>query len=362
MLDSRQQGLVSASGQRVSRRPLLAGSDVQEHPPPMVVRRAVRTSVAIASLVFAGCAAPGSALQQARAPVAKSLPAAAMPSGVPAAQPAGSAEGLARELEEVRACSTREGDPRTWSAQPHVDFADHPYCAWDIVRSDAGLRARLILSLEPTVSLPFVPDQQPRIRVVRCGGPDPKADSSLAPLKVRDWIGIKGGFLVGYNSGEWGGGVLWYDSKRKLRQTITTENAVRIVETPHGILAFTGLAHWTGDGGHVLRLIRAGDSWRARTLDLPGSPRVILLEPDGSILVVTTRHLVRVVEGRRVERLHAGQWRGLYPTSIEQDADGALYIGMRSVVVRLRPTSTGYAEDWLTPYDLKEMDPEISGG
>lgn len=229
--------------------------------------------------------------------------------------------------------------------------------------TSAGLRAKLIVSYEqPSVHLPFVPADPPRIRVVRCGGPDPKADRALPALEVRDWIGVEGGFLVGYNSGEWGGGVLWYDSRGKLRQSITRENAVRIVETPHGILAFTGLAHLTVDEGHVLRLARVGGSWRARRLDLPGSPRAIRIDSDGSILVVTTEHLVRVVGGSRVERLHAGRWRGLYPTSIERHADGTLYIGMRSVVVRLRPTSTGYAEDWLAPYDAKKMDPEVAGG
>lgn len=140
-------------------------------------------------------------------------------------------------------------------------------------------------------------------------------------------------------------------------QAITRENVVRIIEMADGILAFTGLAHLTGDVGHVLRLVRVGTSWRARTLALPGAPRAIRLDSDGSVLVVTTRHLVRVVGGSRIQRLHDGQWSGLSPNSIEQDVDGTLYIGMSGVVVRLRATGAGYAEDWLAPYDVKSWDP-----
>jgi hypothetical protein len=227
-----------------------------------------------------------------------------------------------------------------------------------LVNGAAGLRARLIVAREPSASLPFVPLDPPRIQIVRCGPPDPKADSSLPPLAVHDWLAVEGGFLVGYNSGEWGGGVLWYDSNGTLRQTITRENAVRFVETRYGLMAFTGLAHLTQDAGHVLHLVYTGRSWRSRALDLPGSPRAIRLDSDGSVLVVTARHLVRVLEGSRVARLHTGRWGGLSPTSIEEDVDGALYIGMRSVVARLRPTLRGYTEEWLAPYEVKAADPD----
>ncbi|MFT3767042.1 MAG: hypothetical protein QM820_16210 [Minicystis sp.] len=51
--------------------------------------------------------------------------------------------------------------------------------------------------------------------------------------------------------------------------------------------------------------------------------------------------------------MHTWRWWG-YPDSIEEDADGTLYIGMGLVVARLRPKLNGYQEEWLVPWNQKE--------
>ena len=42
-------------------------------------------------------------------------------------------------------------------------------------------------------------------------------------------------------------------------------------------------------------------------------------------------------------------WAYTYASSILRDRVGVVYIGMRSAVARLKPSASGYREDWLVP-------------
>jgi hypothetical protein len=166
---------------------------------------------------------------------------------------------------------------------------------------------------------------------------------------VSDYLRTPNGFLVAYDSGEWGGGLSWFDEAGAFRQAIMDENTSHILETPDGILALTGLAHMTHDAGHVVQLTFDEARWSTHKVELPGAPKAALLEPDGALFVATSDHLVRVERGPRVTVLHQGTWGGLYPNSLVRDASGTFYLGMRYVVARLRRTEAGYSEEWLTP-------------
>ena len=67
------------------------------------------------------------------------------------------------------------------------------------------------------------------------------------------------------------------------------------------------------------------------------------------MLVATDGHLVRIGSGGRLTVLHRGKWSEIIPRSIVKDDDGAIYLGGRFAVIRLRPASSGYSEDWLAP-------------
>ncbi|APR75649.1 Hypothetical protein A7982_00995 [Minicystis rosea] len=258
-------------------------------------------------------------------------------------------------------CSELEGDPRSWQAiEPRYDiawhFAIHRFdCEWRVERDATGIHAKAFIPNWKPIALPFVPSKHPGRQVVHCGVG--AVEHTDAPLSVLAYRRVESGHLVGYNEGEWGGGLLSYDASGQLRQTITDENVVALLETPFGLLGFTGLAHGLGSRGHVLRLTRSGHWWHSHELRLPGAPRNIHLEPDGSVLVVTSRDLVRVVQGSRIEHLHRGHWEALRTSSVVRDDDGTIYIGMNLAVVRLRPAQGGYIEDWVGPFDAKQPAP-----
>jgi hypothetical protein len=153
---------------------------------------------------------------------------------------------------------------------------------------------------------------------------------------------------------------VYYDAAGRRQEAITDENAIRLLPIPGGVLAFTGLAHMMTDRGQVLRLSRAGGAWRARSTPLPGTPQAMVIAQEGSILAISSRFLVRITDGPRVELLYEGQFSDV--TSMEEDVDGTLYVGGRSAVVRLRPTEAGYVEEWLAPYPIAQRVPEPDGG
>jgi hypothetical protein len=101
--------------------------------------------------------------------------------------------------------------------------------------------------------------------------------------------------------------------------------------------------------GHVLRLKWSGKRWRSEKTKLPDEPYGMSLDTDGTLLVATMKHVVRVGPGARSSVLHRGAWSDIVPTSLVRDADGAIYLGGRFTVIRLRPGPSGYMEEWLAP-------------
>src|SRR5438094_418132 len=54
-------------------------------------------------------------------------------------------------------------------------------------------------------------------------------------------------------------------------------------------------------------------------------------------------------------------WPSLYATSLVRNRYGTIYIGMRSAVSRLTPSTNGYIEDWLVPTSCVRRVPRRDG-
>jgi hypothetical protein len=252
-------------------------------------------------------------------------------------------------------CERYSGNPSNWPAQPPSDadgldlMAQFSACSWVVSQDPGGvISANLYIPRRRDLELPFEPSVSPKWQMARCSSDD--SETNEPKLAVSDFLQIQNGFLVGYNSGEFGGGLSWFDGDGRFRQSITTENTQRIIPTRQGAVVFTGLAHGLQDTGHVLRLLYGEGRWRMTRANLPGAPLAVLSDADESFVVVTTRHLVRIRRDFRVVLLHRGAWRGNpSPNSIVRDSSGRIYLGMSYAVARLRPTQSGYVEEWLAP-------------
>ena len=168
---------------------------------------------------------------------------------------------------------------------------------------------------------------------------------------------VNDGWLVGFDAGEWGGSLWWFDEDGKGRKKLADENVVGLTRASAEILALTGLAHLGMDYGKVLRVKQDGGDWKADVLaDLGAAPRTFVVESPSSVLVITTKSLIRVKTTGVVDPLLQTQYRFLYPNSMILSGDGVIHVGMRHFVTRLTPTATGYKEGWFVPRDCQRFE------
>jgi|JI6StandDraft_1071083.scaffolds.fasta_scaffold01412_10 HEAT repeat protein len=115
---------------------------------------------------------------------------------------------------------------------------------------------------------------------------------------------VEGGQLVGYDFGEFGGGIFFVDSTGD-RLMIAEENTEAVYRTTAGIVAITGLAHMSMNHGSILMLTRSTDAkWTsARWRALPGAPRFSRLLQDGRLLINCYGGIVLVSMGGEMKVL-----------------------------------------------------------
>lgn len=263
------------------------------------------------------------------------------------------------EQDYRRRCEPYVGDASRWPAQApskadgyhlRVQFS---HCSWMVSLGDsASVSATLYVPRPPTnLPLPFEPSVRPKWQIARCAGGAAGSETETPDLAVSDLLKVPDGYLVGYNSGEFGGGLARFDSQGQLLDWITSALVLRIVPTGRGAMAFTGPLDWSSSSGHAFRLTYDGKRWRVERVGFPGAPLALLPDRDGSFVVVTTSHLVEIKRNLRVLILHRGAWGkgAVCPSSVVRDASGTFYLGMSYAVARLRPTATRYSEEWLAP-------------
>ena len=252
-------------------------------------------------------------------------------------------------------CESYEGDPNAWRAQApaHADglalMEQFSACSWVVSQGpDGAISAKLYIRARTDIQLPFEPSVSPRWEIARCSGD--RSEANEPKLEVSALLQTQDGFLVGYDSGEFGGGLSWFNAEGQFQESFTNENTWRIVPTSTGAVVFTGLSHVFSNKGQVLRLRHRAGRWQVARTNLPGAPLAVFPDANESFLVATTRHLLRIQRDLRVTVLHRGAWGGNGSlNSMARDASGTIYLGMGYVVARLRPTRTGYVEEWLAP-------------
>jgi hypothetical protein len=167
----------------------------------------------------------------------------------------------------------------------------------------------------------------------------------------RHVIRVDDGWLIGLNSGEFGGGLWWFSSDGKTNRRLIDDRVVGFVNTPNGVFALVGLAHKGSDFGRVLRITdgKVGDRQIETVADLGSAPQTFVVESPESLLVLTRRGLVRLKTSGKIESLFKPNYRLLYPNSMALSSSGVIYIGIRLFVTRLTPDGDHYKEEWLVP-------------
>lgn len=238
--------------------------------------------------------------------------------------------------------------PPGWSLVPIPD-EEQLRCAsfsgrrWAVTATKGALRFNVLVRQRRLDELPF----------------------EVGPAAVGTWLSEKAhrhslsvsdGWLVGFDGGEFDGGLWWFAPDGKSRVRLSDANVHGFAAVAGRTFAVTGLAHGPYNDGTVVEIVREHGTWRSVPFaNLPTAPDTATAEPPGSLLVLTDAGLVRVDAKGRTRLLVKTNYSGLYPSSMVRLDDGTLYIGMRRFVVRLTPAGDGYREDWLLPSDSRRF-------
>ncbi len=164
------------------------------------------------------------------------------------------------------------------------------------------------------------------------------------------------GWLVGFDAGEFGGGLWWFRRDGNNPKNLLPDNVHAIYETPDGIFVLLGLAHLGSDTGEIVQFIDGPEEVSfKRVANLGGSPEASVVGPDGQIVVATMRSVVRVDHAGRVHELYKSGEELTYPTSVVIEENGSIFVAMRFFVLRLVPHQDTYQSQWLMPQTCRSF-------
>jgi hypothetical protein len=160
------------------------------------------------------------------------------------------------------------------------------------------------------------------------------------------------GWLLGFNRGEFGGGLWWVPAGAGHPQQLSTEPVEGFVPLDDRLLVLSGLAHMTISQGGVFEVTTdsSGGIGLRLVADLGACPYAAH-SVSGSLIVACSHGIARVSLAGRVEWLSRTDYEPLTPRSIVALPSGAVYMGMNRFVAELVPNAGAYAETWYVPGD-----------
>jgi len=232
--------------------------------------------------------------------------------------------------------------PLGWVSRPVPASSDSEWtCAnwspdeWSVSTASGRLEISRADSAQRAVSLPFEP----------LLAPDEDEKYLTRPSVVH---AVPGGYLVGYDRGEFGGGLYWFSANGRRHTRLAPaarahsdwfpENVRAISEYNGTLFVFQGVSHLTLRMGRVLKVRPSDKGWLVAVLVvLEATPEVVFEERPGKWLMASTNGVSRVNASGTVTRLwgSADVLVYVYPSSIARTADGNVYVGMRAWVLRL---------------------------
>lgn len=227
-------------------------------------------------------------------------------------------------------------------SQADLRCANHSRTEWAVSVSNGVLRITLRSKSDFEDPLPFAYER----------GPDRQG--------YRHVVQVADGWLVGFDAGEFGGGLWWFSTRGErsvqLRppanapvhpdDIFQAENVRGFARHGHDLLIFMGLDHRSGRSGRVFRLVQQAGHWTLSIFAvLDASPAGWVVDHD-RILVLTESGLWQAMTDGRSKKLHSLDVGSPYPNSMVLGREGALYIGMRRYVLRLKGSDSDWSETW----------------
>ena len=146
-----------------------------------------------------------------------------------------------------------------------------------------------------------------------------------------DKLQVEDGVLLGYDKGEWGGGIVFRPDDG-LEYELVNMNFQGFFLVGDRIYALTGLVHIIDFGGNIYEIRFIEDKWTAEWVYSLGSCPELFLVVDDTAYIATNKTLVVMRDGGAVETLvDDAFWTGLDLSSIIY-ANQSVFIGMQGGV------------------------------
>lgn len=177
----------------------------------------------------------------------------------------------------------------------------------------------------------------------------PKKDDRYAFGGRQVNLKVDTGWLVGFDKGEWGGNLFWFNEEGTNYEKIASGNIKNLFEVDGQIFVTEGLAHLSMSDGQIFKVERKNNEWSIeKKVDLPNAPYATTLTKDNEFLIVTSKGLLKVNKEFKIETLveEGFWWIYLYPNSILVEGQN-IYIGMRGGVLKTQMDNIEN-QQWLT--------------
>jgi len=237
--------------------------------------------------------------------------------------------------------------PKEWARLPGAPSLEALQCAafgdrWMVERSGSEIAIRHWIPLEESVPPPFeMPNGVDAVGVTRS-------------TRVDD------GWLVGFDAGEFGGGLWWIAPDREQFYSLDPSGNLGEVDTAPvqgftrfagRLLVFRGLDHLGSAQGAVFTAAQVGSRWGLQpVLELDGEP-LGWVERGPTLLVLTASAVWSLDRELKGAVLVAFPKEWPYPTSIAVGPQEWIWLGMPRYVASLGPTSDGWNPSWYVRVD-----------
>ena len=159
---------------------------------------------------------------------------------------------------------------------------------------------------------------------------------------------LDNGWLIGFDKGEWGGALYWFDKNGDHSYEITTGNIKDIVKVGNKIYVLEGLAHRDSNDGQILQLMFKRQKWTATPyFDLNKVPYVSASNEKNKLIIITSDEVIEFsVKKKKTKSIYKGFWNILYPNSLVIE-DSNCYVGMRGGVFKIQ-LDKPESQEWFT--------------
>ncbi len=148
---------------------------------------------------------------------------------------------------------------------------------------------------------------------------------------------LKDGWLIGFDNGEWGGGLYWYDNKGETNYKINNGNINDIFEINKEIFVVEGIAHLDISGGQIYKIIQEDDKWVEELfITLQLAPQVTIIDKSNNFIISNSSQIIKIGLDKKIEELiPKDKWNGWIYSNSMIIHENDLYVGMRSGIMKI---------------------------